>query len=82
MIFASFFILYSAVSQKMDHFDISFACSIFSKSWDVPNHGFLGVAHLPVSLVELKPVGVSLVVGGVGGTVTSSMACVFECLER
>ena len=33
----------------MDHFDISFACSIFSKSWDVPNHGFLGVAHLPVS---------------------------------
>ena len=29
----------------MDHFDISFACSIFSKSWEVTNYGFLGVAH-------------------------------------
>ena len=33
----------------MNHFDISFACSIFSKSWEVTNYGFLGVAHLPVS---------------------------------
>ena len=49
MIFASFFIFYSIVSQKMDHFDISFACSIFSKSWEVTNYGFLGVAHLPLS---------------------------------
>ena len=49
MIFASFFIFYSTVSQKMDHFDISFACSIFSKSWEVTNYGFLGVAHLPLS---------------------------------
>ncbi len=32
----------------MDHFAISFACSIFSKSWEVTNHVFLGVAHLPV----------------------------------
>jgi len=47
--FSSFFIFYSAVSQKMGHFDISFACSIFSKSWDVTIHGFLGVAHLPFS---------------------------------
>jgi hypothetical protein len=31
-IFASFFTIYSAVSQKMDHFDLSFACSFFSKS--------------------------------------------------
>jgi hypothetical protein len=49
MIFASFFIFDSTVSQKMDHFDISFACSIFSKSWEVTNYGFLGVAHLPLS---------------------------------
>ncbi len=27
----------------MDHFDISFACSIFSKSWEVTNYDFLGV---------------------------------------
>ena len=45
---ASFFIFYSTVSKKMDHFDISFACSIFSKSWEVINYGFL-LAHLPVS---------------------------------
>ena len=49
MIFASFFIFDSTVSQKMDHFDILFACSIFSKSWEVTNYGFLGAAHLPVS---------------------------------
>ena len=33
----------------MDHFDISYACLIFSKSWEVTNYGFLGVAHLPLS---------------------------------
>ena len=33
----------------MDYFDISFACSIFSKSWEVTNYGFLGAAHLPVT---------------------------------
>ena len=49
MIFASFFIFDSTVSQKMDHFDISFACSIFSKSWEVTNYGFLGAPHLPVT---------------------------------
>jgi hypothetical protein len=57
MIFASFFIFDSTVSQKMDHFDISFACSIFSKSWEVTNYGFLDVAHLPLSretFVEFK----------------------------
>ncbi len=53
MIFAAFFIFYSTVSQKMDHFDISFACSIFSKSWEVTNYGFLGVAHLPLSPASL-----------------------------
>ena len=49
MIFASFFIFDSTVSKKMDHFDISFACSFFSKSWEVTNYGFLDVAHLPRS---------------------------------
>ena len=29
---------------------MSFACSIFSKSSEVTNYGFMGVAHLPVSL--------------------------------
>ena len=48
------FIFYSTVSQKMDHFDISFACSIFSKSWEVTNYGFLGVAYLPLSLIIKK----------------------------
>ena len=47
--FCIIFILDSTVSQKMYHFDISFACSIFSKSWEVTNYGFLGVAHLPLS---------------------------------
>jgi hypothetical protein len=48
MIFASFFIFDSTVSKKMDHFDILFACSFFSKSWEVTNYGFLDVAHLPL----------------------------------
>ena len=48
--FCIIFIFDSNVSRKMDHFDISFACSIFSKSWDVPNNGFLGAAYRPVSL--------------------------------
>ena len=47
--FCIIFIFDSTVSQKMDHFDISFACSIFSKSWEVTNYGFLGAAHLPVT---------------------------------
>ncbi len=47
--FASFFIFDSTVSRKMDHFDISFACSFFSKSREVTYRGFLGMAHLPVS---------------------------------
>ena len=51
--FASFFIFDSTVSRKMDHFDISFACSIFSKSWEVTNYGFLGAAHLPGSPSDL-----------------------------
>ena len=41
--------------SKMDHFEISFASSIFSKSWEVTNYGFLGVAHLPVSLIKNTP---------------------------
>ena len=57
MIFPSFFIFYSTVSQKMDHFDISFACSIFSISWEVTNYGFLGVAHLLLSLELLGGTG-------------------------
>ena len=48
--FCIIFIFDSTVSQKMDHFDISFACSIFSKSWEVTNYGFLGAVHLPVTL--------------------------------
>ena len=50
-IFASIFIFDSAVSQKNGSFRYhsSFACSIFSKSWEVTNYGFLGVAHLPLS---------------------------------
>ena len=31
--FCIIFYFYSTDSRKMDHFDISFACSIFSKSW-------------------------------------------------
>ena len=49
MTFAAFFIFYSTASQKMDHFDISFACSFFSKSWEVTKYGFLDVAHLALS---------------------------------
>ena len=44
----------------MDHFDISFACSFFSKSWEVTNYGFLDVAHLPVSRCFFGLFGVSL----------------------
>ena len=51
--FCIIFYFDSTVSQKMDHFDISFACSISSKSWEVTNYGFLGVAHLPLSHVAL-----------------------------
>ena len=61
MIFASFFIFDSTVSQKMDHFDISFVCSIFSKSWEVTNYGFLGVTHLPLSPQSYKYVMVDLI---------------------
>ena len=39
--------------SKMDHFDISFACSFFSISWEVTNYGFMSVAHLPISLLEV-----------------------------
>ena len=35
--------------SKMGHFDISFACSFFSISWEVTNYGFLGVAQPPPS---------------------------------
>ena len=42
-------LFHTTVSKKMDHFDISFTCSLFSKSWEVTNYSFLGVAHLPVS---------------------------------
>ena len=35
-----FFILDSTVSRKMDHFDVSFACSFFSKSREVTNTVF------------------------------------------
>ena len=71
MIFASFFIFYSIVSQKMDHFDISFACSIFSKSWEVTNYGFLGAAHLRVTLRNRRfgAGGVFLIRAGFLGTI-------------
>ncbi len=43
------FIFYSTVSQKMDHFDISFACSIFSKAGK-SNYGFLFLGGPPPTL--------------------------------
>ena len=33
----------------MDHFDMSFACSIFPRIPELTNRGFLDMAHLPVS---------------------------------
>ena len=39
----------------MDHFDKSFASSIFSKRWELANNGFMGVVHLPVSLGWPRP---------------------------
>ena len=38
------------VSFKMDHFDILFACSIFPRTRELTNRGFLDMAHLPVSV--------------------------------
>ena len=49
-----FFILDLIVSLKMDHFDISFACSIFPRTRELTNRGFLDMAHLPVRLEEMK----------------------------
>ena len=47
--FASFFISDSTVSRKMDHFDVSFACSFFSKSRKLTKPTLLDPVHLPGS---------------------------------
>ena len=50
--FASFFLfLIRRFLKKWIIFYSSYACSIFPKSREVPYRGFLGMAHLPVSLL-------------------------------